>query len=111
LAHEEIVDLPMVPHAETRLRPKWPAFADPTLVPRILDVIAAEGMIDRSAITPDATLEALGVDSIEVVMIVNGLEEAFDTTIASDLRIDGANNLANLVALLAAAIGQRHEAS
>lgn len=83
------------------------AFADPTLVPRILDIIAAEGMIERAAIQPNATLETLGVDSIEVVMIVNGLEDAFDTTIPSGLRLGDANNLAELVGMLGAVLAQQ----
>ncbi|MCV9941142.1 phosphopantetheine-binding protein [Boseaceae bacterium BT-24-1] len=94
---------------ETGLQVGWPEFADPTLVPRILDIIAIESMIDRAAIRPDATLETLGVDSIEVVMIVNGLEDAFNATIPSELRLGDADNLAQLVGILGAAIAQGHD--
>jgi acyl carrier protein len=44
---------------------------------RVLDIIAKEGMVDRARLTPDATLQELEVASIEVVMILNGLEEEF----------------------------------
>lgn len=61
-------------------------------------------MIDRTAIRPDSTLETLGVDSIEVVMIVNGLEDAFEITIPNDLRLGDAANLTELVGMLGMAI-------
>ena len=90
----------------TGSQPAWPVFEDPTLLQRILDVIAIEGMIDRTALVPDATLETLGVDSIEVVMIVNGLEDAFEATIPNSLQLGNTNNLAELVGMLGAVVAE-----
>lgn len=51
---------------------------------RILSVIVREGMVEREKLLPEATLEDLGVESVEVVMILNGLEEEFDIYIPVD---------------------------
>lgn len=51
---------------------------------RILSVIVREGMVEREKLVPEATLEDLGVESVEVVMILNGLEEEFDIYIPVD---------------------------
>jgi acyl carrier protein len=44
---------------------------------RVLEVIARETHRDRTELRPDATLDALNVDSVDVVMILNGIEEEF----------------------------------
>ncbi|MFK7791514.1 MAG: acyl carrier protein [Devosiaceae bacterium] len=80
---------------------KWPDFSDTALVDTIIDVIAEEGMVDREKIIPTATIETLGLDSIEVVMILNGVEEKFEVYIPMDGEIAEARNLAELVGLLA----------
>lgn len=82
----------------------WPASVDPELRTRIVDVIVKEGMLDRAAMKPGITLDELNFDSLEAVMIVNGLEDAFDIEIGSDLRLGDAGNLGELVALLAEGI-------
>jgi acyl carrier protein len=64
---------------------------------RVLDIIAKEGMVDRSKLTPDATLEQLEVASIEVVMILNGLEEQFGIYIPVDQTISEVKTVRDLV--------------
>lgn len=54
------------------------------LVGQILDVIAKEGMVDRARITLDATLEDLGLKSMDVVIILSGIEEKFSVYIPID---------------------------
>ena len=51
---------------------------------RIIDIVVREGMIEREKLVPEATLEDLGVDSVEVVMVLNGLEEEFDIYVPVD---------------------------
>lgn len=82
----------------------WPDSVDPDLAWRIVDVIAKEGMLDRELMRPGVTLDELNFDSLEAVMVINGLEDAFDIEIGSDLQIGDARNLGELVALLAAAV-------
>lgn len=74
---------------------------DATLLEEIVGVIASQGMVERDAILPTATIETLGLDSIEVVMILNGVEEKFDVYIPMDGGIAEARNLAELVGILA----------
>lgn len=51
---------------------------------QIVDVFVTEGMIDRSALKPDATLESLGVQSVDVMMILMSIEEKFGVYIPID---------------------------
>lgn len=54
------------------------------LVEQLFDVIVRESNIDRSKITPDATLESLEVQSMDVVMILMAIEEKFGVYIPID---------------------------
>lgn len=79
----------------------WPSSVAPELAARIIDVIVEQGMLDRAAMKPGATLDELNFDSLEAVMVINGIEDAFDIEISSDLQWGDARNLGDLVALLA----------
>jgi acyl carrier protein len=43
----------------------------------ILDVVAEEALVDRAKLTPDATLESLGIASLDIISIVFALEDRF----------------------------------
>jgi acyl carrier protein len=43
----------------------------------VLDIIAAEALVDRAALRPDATLTDLDISSIDVVSVVFELEDRF----------------------------------
>ena len=43
----------------------------------ILDIVAEEALVDRGKLTPDATLESLGIASLDIISIVFALEEKF----------------------------------
>ena len=45
----------------------------------IIDMIVAEGMIERAQLTPDATLQSLGIASVDVVLILMAIEEMAET--------------------------------
>jgi acyl carrier protein len=83
---------------------EWPILADPTQLQRMLDVIAREGSLDPSKVTPAATLETLGLASMEVVTILTGIEEELDVYIPMDAELSSAGNLAELVSSIARAI-------
>jgi len=51
---------------------------------KVKRLIAEQLMIDTSEITPSATLEDLGADSLDVVEIVMVLEEQFNIEISDD---------------------------
>jgi acyl carrier protein len=43
----------------------------------ILDVVAQEALVDKAKLTPDATLESLGIASLDIISIVFALEDRF----------------------------------
>lgn len=79
------------------------------LAERILDIIVAEGKFDRSRITPDATLESLDVQSIDIVMILMAIEEKFGVYIPIDGEIAEAKNLTSFVQSVADHISTPHD--
>ena len=50
----------------------------------LLDLIAAEAVIDRSILTPDARLDSLGIASIDMVSIVYAVEKRFKVEIRDE---------------------------
>jgi len=44
---------------------------------RIMDLIADKAMLDRSQVSPEASLADLGLDSLLVVELIFAIEEAF----------------------------------
>lgn len=67
------------------------------LAQQIIDVIAREGMVDRAKITAEATLEDLGLQSIDMVMILNGIEEKFDIYVPMDESIQKIANVGDVI--------------
>lgn len=79
------------------------------LVDEILDVIAAEGMIDRAKVTPDATIESLDLKSVDIVMILTALEEKFNVYIPMDGDLQEAKDVKTLISALADHIVKERE--
>ncbi len=48
---------------------------------KVIEIIAAQAMVEPSALTAQTCLADLALDSLAMVEIVFGLEEAFDITI------------------------------
>ncbi len=67
------------------------------LVEQLLDVIVTEGKIDRAKLTPDATLESLEVQSMDIVMILMAIEERFGVYIPIDSAVSEARNVTSFV--------------
>jgi acyl carrier protein len=74
------------------------------MVSEIVDVIAAEGMIPREKLQDDATIESLGLKSIDIVMILTAIEEKFDVYIPMDGSFQEATDLKGLVDAIGAHI-------
>ena len=71
---------------------------DPTgLNEQIIALIAQEGMIDPEKIAPDATLQSLGVESVDVVMILLAIEEKFGVYVPVDGDIADSADLGTFV--------------
>ena len=48
---------------------------------KVIAIIAEQALLDPSDVTPDSTLEELGIDSLGVVESIFAIEEAFDITV------------------------------
>ena len=68
-----------------------------SLAEQILETIISEGKIDRARATPDATLESLEVQSIDIVMILMAIEEKFGVYVPIDGSIAETKNLGGFV--------------
>jgi acyl carrier protein len=68
---------------------------------RILDIVARGARVDRAKLTPDATLQTLGIASINVIEILLMLEEEFNVYIQIDGDWSQVSNVGQLVSALA----------
>ena len=66
----------------------------------LIDIIAEDGAVDRALITPEATLETLGLASMDVVMILMGAEEKLNIYLPMDNDLSSARNMAEIVAAI-----------
>ena len=48
---------------------------------RVIAIIAEQAVLDPADVTPDSTLEDLGIDSLGLVESIFAIEEAFDISI------------------------------
>jgi acyl carrier protein len=65
----------------------------------ILDVIAEESLVERPALTPDATLESLGIQSLDVISIVFALEDKFGIVLEQS-EFEGVTTVQQLVDII-----------
>lgn len=76
------------------------------LVDQIIDVIVSEGMIEREKVQLDASIESLGLKSIDIVMILTALEEKFDVYIPMDGPFHEAKDVRSLIDAIASYISK-----
>ena len=80
---------------------------------RVAQIIAEQAMVDPEAIKPETTLDDLGLDSLALVEVIFGIEEAFDISVpfnanepsASEFNIAKVANIVDGVKSLIAAKG------
>jgi len=65
----------------------------------ILDIIAEEALVDRDKLTPDATLEQLGIASLDVISIVFALEDRFGIVLEQS-ELEGIQSITQLTDLI-----------
>lgn len=82
---------------------------DGDLERQILDVILAEGKVDPSRVTPDATLESLAVESMDVVLILMAIEEKFGVYVPIDGKVAEAGDLNRFIEIVADHVRKAHE--
>lgn len=78
---------------------------------RIMAVVVREGMIEREKLVPEATLDDLGVDSVEVVMILNGLEEEFGIYVPIDETMSEVRTVGDLLGAIKTLIEKKDSES
>jgi acyl carrier protein len=69
-------------------------------IDRLLEIIAQEGLVDKSKLEPHARLEEIGVSADDLVLIGNAIEREFDCDILGDGALDQCRTVAELLELL-----------
>ena len=67
---------------------------------RLLSIVSREGLIDRSKLSPDATLDSLGIASADVIVILMAVEEEFGAYVPVDDTLSDARTVAEFLAAL-----------
>nr|WP_321985995.1 phosphopantetheine-binding protein [uncultured Lichenicoccus sp.] len=62
------------------LQPEPQLASDPRTA-EILDIVAKETQIDRAKLAPDASIEALGIPSLDMVQVIFEIEARYDVEI------------------------------
>ncbi|HEX4179947.1 MAG TPA: phosphopantetheine-binding protein [Caulobacteraceae bacterium] len=62
----------------------------------VLDLIAEEALVDRAKLVSEATLESLGIASLDVISIVFALEEKFGVVL-EQTDFEGVESLGQMV--------------
>ena len=87
----------------TAPQPRWSmmmATASPELLEKVTDIVCEELGIDKADATPDANVQELGADSLDLVELIMRLEEEFDVEIPEEMavKITTVQEAANAVA-------------
>jgi acyl carrier protein len=67
----------------------------------ILDVVAQEALVERGKLMPEATLESLGIASLDIISIVFALEDRFGIVLEQS-EFEGVQTVDALVQLILA---------
>ena len=52
-----------------------------TVKDKVIEIIAEQGLLEKSAVTQTSTLTDLGIDSVAIVESIFAIEEEFDITV------------------------------
>lgn len=81
---------------------EWPVLPEEGMLEKILKIIVDEGKVEADKVGPEATLETLGLISIDVISILMGIEEEFDVYLPMSEELSSARNLAELIEVMVA---------
>lgn len=85
-------------------------FSDDQIADKIVSIIEAEGMVERDRITMEATLESLEIQSIEMVMILQGIEDQFEIYVPLDKQVNDLANVGDVVSHITALVREAQQA-
>ena len=80
-----------------------------TLDDELLDLIAQEALIDRAKLVREATLEDIGLDSVDMVSILFAIEEKYEIEGADEV-VSKAENLGQLLDIMRGLIEAKQQA-
>lgn len=64
---------------------------------QLVELFVSDGMVDRSAIKPNATLDSLGIQSVDIMMVLMSIEEKFGVYVPIDEKLSEAENLQGFI--------------
>lgn len=70
------------------------------IVEQLREIVAQEGMVDISKVTPETLLEDLEIQSADYVMILMAVEEKFGTYISVDTDFTDAKTVGDLIEIV-----------
>ena len=77
-----------------------PPQSDQDVASAVMEIIAKEGLVDRARISLQATLEDLEVESVDMLMILQEIEEHYDLYIPMDETTAKLKTVGDLIALV-----------
>lgn len=71
---------------------------------RVIAIIAEQAVLDVADVTPDSTLDSLGIDSLGLVESIFAIEEAFDISVPFNANdpAQGEFDISSVAAIVAA---------
>lgn len=60
------------------------AFTDEEIKEKVFDIVAKEARLERETLSLDTNLEDLGIESLDMVQILFGIEDTFDVYVPQD---------------------------
>lgn len=76
----------------------------------VLDIIAEELLVEKAKLTPDATLESLGIQSLDIISVVFALEDKFGIVLEQS-EFEGVVTVEQLVDIIVAKANAAQEGS
>jgi acyl carrier protein len=67
---------------------------------KLLAIVSREGLIDRSKLLPEATLDSLGIASADVIVILMAIEEEFGVYVPVDGSLSDSRTVGEFLAAL-----------
>ena len=80
-----------------------------SIVDRLLQIIAEEGLVDRSKLEPDARLDEIGVSADDLTLIGNAIERKFDRDMLGDDELHQCETVRQLLDLIGRRIAEGQE--
>ncbi|MDP3898993.1 MAG: phosphopantetheine-binding protein [Mesorhizobium sp.] len=74
------------------------------MMAKIIEIVAAEAMIDSDKLAPDTLLQDLDIQSADYVMILMAIEEKFGVYISVDSELSDARTVGDLMQIVASKI-------